>query len=91
MLHKKFNQDLPNQFFNQKIDSCEVCLPFELITIFSAAPKNNPRTHSPQQNKKAVLTTAAYFKVTTPVRSQRLALRLLSFSKKSVSSIKQNK
>ena len=91
MLHKKFNQDLPNQFFMQKIDSCEVCLPFKLIKILSAAPKNNPRTHSPQQNKKAVLTTAVYFKVTTPVRSQRLALRLLSFSKKSVSSIKHNK
>ena len=34
------------------------------------AVKNNPRTHSPQQNIKAVLTTAAYFKVSTPVRSQ---------------------
>ena len=34
-------------------------------------PKNNPRTHSPQQNKKAVLTTAAYCKVCTPARSQR--------------------
>ena len=30
-------------------------------------PKNNPRAHSPQYNKKAVLTTAAYFKVSTPV------------------------
>ena len=38
---------------------------------FKAVPKNNPRTHSPQQNKKAVLTTTAYFKVSTPVRSQR--------------------
>ena len=26
--------------------------------------------HSPQQNKKAVLTTAVYFKVSTPLRSQ---------------------
>ena len=32
--------------------------------------KNNSRTHSPQQNKKAALTTAAYFKISTPVRSQ---------------------
>ena len=34
-------------------------------------PKNNPRAHSTQQNKKAVLTTAAYFKIFTPVGSQR--------------------
>ena len=32
--------------------------------------KNNAWMHSPQQNKKAVLTTAAYSKVSTPVRSQ---------------------
>ena len=32
--------------------------------------KNKPRTHSPQQNKKAMLTTAAYCKVSTPVKSQ---------------------
>ena len=36
-----------------------------------AFPKSNPRAHSPQQNKKSVLTTAAYFKVSTLVRSQR--------------------
>ena len=35
--------------------------------IFKAVPKNNPRTHLPQQSKKAVLTTAAYFKVSTPI------------------------
>ena len=40
---------------------------------FKAVPQDNPRTHSLQQNKKAVLTAAAYFKlkVSTPVRSQR--------------------
>ena len=37
---------------------------------FNAVHKNNPRTHLPQQNKKAVLTTAAYFKVPTAVKSQ---------------------
>ena len=35
-----------------------------------AVDKNNPQTYSPKQNKKAILTTAAYFKVSTPVRSQ---------------------
>ena len=35
-----------------------------------AVHKNNPQTYSPKQNKKAILTTAAYFKVSTPVRSQ---------------------
>ena len=30
--------------------------------------KNNPRKHPPQQNKKAVLASAAYFKVSTPAR-----------------------
>ena len=44
--------------------------------IFKAVYNNNPRTYSPQQNKQAVLTTAAYstaayFKVSTPLRSQR--------------------
>ena len=29
--------------------------------------KNNLRTHSSQQSKKAVLITASYFKVSTPV------------------------
>ena len=33
--------------------------------------KNNPRMHSTQQNKKTVLTAAAYFKVSTSVMSQR--------------------
>ena len=33
--------------------------------------KNNPRTHSTLQNKKAVLTAATYFKVSTSLMSQR--------------------
>ena len=37
---------------------------------FKAVHKNNPRRHSPQQNKKAVLKTATCFKVSTPVKSQ---------------------
>ena len=40
------------------------------LKTFKAVHKNIPRTHSFQQNKKAVLTTAAYFKVSVPVRSQ---------------------
>ena len=40
------------------------------LKTFKALHKNNPRTHSPQQNKKAVLTVAAYFKGCTPVKSQ---------------------
>ena len=43
----------------------------DYFIIQKAAHKNNPRTHSPQQNKKAILKTAAYFKISTPVRSQR--------------------
>ena len=39
--------------------------------INKAAHKSNPWTHSPKQNNKAVLTTAAYFKVYTSVRTQR--------------------
>ena len=73
MLHKKSNQDLAASFFKQKIDPCEVkrFLCFKLFKIYKAVPKSNPRAHSPQQNEKAVMTTAAYFKVSTPVRSQR--------------------
>ena len=40
------------------------------LKTFQAVHKNNLRTYSPQENKNAVLTTAAYFKVSTPVRSQ---------------------
>ena len=39
--------------------------------VNKAAHKNNPWTHSQQQNKKPMLITAAYFKVSTPVRLQR--------------------
>ena len=57
------------------------------LKTFKAVPKNNPRTHSSQQNKKAVLTAAAHFKVSTPVRSKETitALHLPSFTKKGVS------
>ena len=44
---------------------------FNHLKIFKAVYKNNPRMHSPQQNKKAMLTTAAHFSVPTPVRLQR--------------------
>ena len=39
--------------------------------INKVAHENNPRTHSPKQNKKDLLTVVAYFKVSTPVSSQR--------------------
>ena len=75
MLHKKFNQDLATyNFLSKKVDSCKikVCLRFKLFKNFcKAVHKNKPLTRSPQQNKKALLMTAAYFKVSTPVRSQR--------------------
>ena len=73
MLHKKkYNQDLATYFFKKKIVSCEeVCLRFiSYLKTFKAVHRNNPWTHSPQQNKKALLRTAAYFKVSTPVRTQ---------------------
>ena len=75
MLQKNFNQDLASYIFlskklihvNQK-----VCLRFKLFKkIFKAVYKNNPRTHSLQQNKKALLTPAAYFEVSTQVSLQR--------------------
>ena len=72
MFHKKFNQNLATNILSKKLIHLKknfVC--FKLLKNFRAVPKYNPRTHSPQQNKKAVLTTAAYFKVSTPVRSQR--------------------
>ena len=40
------------------------------LKSFKAVHKINPRTQSPQLNKKAVLTTAAYFKVSTHVLLQ---------------------
>ena len=39
--------------------------------INKATNKNNSWTHLQQKNKKAVLTTTAYCKVSTPARSQR--------------------
>ena len=36
--------------------------------MFKVMHNNNPRMHSPQQNKKVVLKTAARFKVSTLVR-----------------------
>ena len=45
--------------------------------INKTAYKNNPRTHSPQQNKKALLTTASYFKACTSLRLQRQKLKII--------------
>ena len=41
------------------------------LKTFKAEQKNNPWTHSLQQDKKAMLRKAAYFKFSGPVRSQR--------------------
>ena len=69
----------------------DVRLRFKL-KIFDTVPKNNPQTYPPQQNKKAIFTTASYFKVSTPVRSQTITeLCITSFTKKGVSGIKQKK
>ena len=38
--------------------------------------KSNPWMHSPQWNKKAMLLTAAYFRVSTPMQLQKQYLRL---------------
>ena len=43
---------------------------FTYLKTNKAMNTKNPRTHSPQQNKKTVLTTAAYFEDSTPVSSQ---------------------
>ena len=53
------------------------------LKTFMALLKNNPRTHSLPQNIKAVLMTAAYFKVSTPVKvaGTVIALCLPSFTK----------
>ena len=40
---------------------------FKLFEIFQAVHKSNPRMHSLKQSKKAMLTTAVYFKVSTPI------------------------
>ena len=63
------------------------------LKTFKALHKNNPRTNSPQQNKKAVLMTTAYFKVPTLVKvaGTIIALRLPLFIKNGVSGIQQKK
>ena len=55
----------------------KVCLRFKLFK--KTVHKNNPRMHSPQQNKKVVLTTAAYFKVSTSIRPQRQQPRFVYY------------
>ena len=40
------------------------------VKSFKAIHESNSRTRSQQQNKKTVLKTAAYFKVSTAVRLQ---------------------
>ena len=47
----------------------KVCLRLNYLT-FKVVPKNNPWSYSLQQNKKAGLTAAVYFKVSSPVKSQ---------------------
>ena len=61
------------------------------LETFKAVHKNHPRTHSLPQNKKAVLMTAAYFKVSTAVAGTTIALHLPSFTKKGVFGIKLKK
>ena len=93
MLHKKFNQDLSTYFFKRKVDSCEVkkfVYVLNYLKIFKAVAKSNPRRHSSQQNKKAVMTTAQslYF---LKVAETIIMLCLPSIPKKGVSGIKQKK
>ena len=40
------------------------------LKTFKAVLKNNLWTHPTQQNKEAILTTAAYFQVSSPARLQ---------------------
>ena len=70
MLHKKFWQlnFLSKQLIHAKLKVYHV---LNYSKIFQVVHKHNPRTHSPQQNKKAALMAAVYFKVSTPVRLQR--------------------
>ena len=74
MLHKKFNQDMTTSFFKQKINSCETegLFTFRIFQKFlRQCPKAIHGSTHREKIKKAVLTTVAYFKVSTPVRSQR--------------------
>ena len=76
MFHIKFNRDMAKNWFmwNKKF-----VYVLNYLKIFKAVPKNNPRTHSPLQNKKAVLTTDACFKFCTPTRFQRHNRTLFTF------------
>ena len=49
----------------------KVCLRYKLFKILKAAPKSDPRTHSPQHNKKAVLRTVLLISKSTLVWSQK--------------------
>ena len=68
-----FNQDLGTYFFKKKLIHVKqkVSIRFRLFKIVKAVSKSITRKHLPQQNKKVVLNTAAYFKVSTPIRLQR--------------------
>ena len=68
MFHIKFNRDLAKNWFmwNKKF-----VYVLNYLKILRQCPKNNTRTHSPRHNKRAVLMTSAYFKVSTPVGSKR--------------------
>ena len=60
MLHKEFNKDSANLIFKQKnwfIWHKKFLYFLSYLKKFKVVPKNNPRTHSLQQSKKAVLTT----------------------------------
>ena len=62
----------------------KVCLHFQLFENFEALHKISPLTHSPQQNKKAVLTTQL------PILKSLLRYRRRD-SKEGVSGIKQKR
>ena len=76
MLDKKFYQILSTYFFLFMLSKIFVYV-LDFFEFNNPAHKNNPHTNSPQQNKKAVLKAAAYFKVSNLVRSQSQKSRLL--------------
>ena len=51
------------------------------LKTFKAVQKNNPRTHSLQQNKKAVLKTAGYFNVLLGRRDNYCSLFIFVYQK----------
>ena len=70
----QFNQDLGTyKFLGKKLIHVKYKVSYVLnyLKFFEAGHKNNSRTHSLQQKKKAVLTTVAYFGASTPMRSRR--------------------